>query len=59
MIKNTRRHYEPLCKLKALCESNSLTLLLENSPNCWANTAKNLLSVANKIGINVDWDLNF
>ena len=48
--------YEPLCKLKALCESNSLTLLLENSPNCWANTAKNLLSVANKIGINVNWD---
>ena len=48
--------YEPLCKLKDLCESNSLTLLLENSPNCWADTAVNLLSVANKTGINVNWD---
>ena len=48
--------YAPLCKLKDLCESNSLTLLLENSPNCWADTSDNLLSVANKTGIDVNWD---
>jgi len=48
--------YEPLCKLKDLCESNSLTLLLENSPSCWADTADNLLSVANQTGIDVNWD---
>jgi len=48
--------YAPLCKLKDLCESNSLTLLLENSPNCWADTAENLLSVANQTGIDVNWD---
>ncbi len=48
--------YAPLCKLKDLCESNSLTLLLENSPNCWADTADNLLSVANQTGIDVNWD---
>ena len=48
--------YEPLCKLKNLCERNSLTLLLENSPNCWADTAENLLSVANKTKIDVNWD---
>ncbi|MEL0279182.1 MAG: hypothetical protein VXB67_16130, partial [Deltaproteobacteria bacterium] len=48
--------YAPLCKLKDLCESNSLTLLLENSSNCWADTADNLLSVANQTGIDVNWD---
>ncbi len=48
--------YAPLYKLKDLCESNSLTLLLENSPNCWADNAENLLSVANQTGIDVNWD---
>ena len=45
-----------LYKLKDLCASNSLTLLLENSPNCWADTSDNLLSVANQTGIDVNWD---
>ncbi|MDG2199192.1 MAG: TIM barrel protein [SAR324 cluster bacterium] len=48
--------YEPLLRLKDLCENNSLILLLENSPNCWADTVENLLSVAYKTGIDVNWD---
>ena len=48
--------YEPLLRLKSLCEENSLTLLIENSPNCWADNAKNLLDITEFTGLQANWD---
>ena len=48
--------YTPLLRLKNLCEANSLALLIENSPNCWANNAKNLLDITDFTGLQANWD---
>ena len=48
--------YTPLLRLKNLCEANSLALLIENSPNCWANNAKNLLDIIEFTRLQANWD---
>jgi sugar phosphate isomerase/epimerase len=50
------RVLELLARAAARCRAEGVELLLENSPQCWADTGLHLAQVAAAVGLPVTWD---
>lgn len=50
------RVFDLLQRAATLCREEGVELLIENSPQCWADAGEHLAEVARAVGVRVTWD---
>ena len=48
--------FDLLRRVEARCRAQGVEMLIENSPQCWADTGEHLAEVARAVGVGVTWD---